>query len=140
MKNEFDMIGVTAIKCCLKNNRWGFDYEGKFYDMAPANFTDYMLNPLVIGVDRLINVGCSKKGIENPEKGINILFSQNYFPNADVKFTYDEMKFDGWIYKVEELNLKGLLPGQCAWICPYMGFYFKNPPDIMYIKMESFHP
>lgn len=137
MKNEFDMIGVTVIKSLQKNNRWGFEYQGKFYDMAPANFTEYMLSPLVIGVDRLINVGCQQKGIQNIDKGVNILFSQNYFPNADVKFNYDEMKFEGWIYKVEELNLKGLLPGQCAWICPYMGFYFKSPPETLYIKIEA---
>lgn len=137
MKNEFDMIGVTVIKSIQKNGRWGFEYQSKFYDMAPANFTDYMLSPLVIGVDRLIHVGCKQKNIQNLDKGVNILFSQNYFPNADVKFIYDEMKFDGWIYKVEEINMKGLMPGQSAWICPYMGFYFTSPPDMLYIKIES---
>lgn len=136
MKNEFDMIGVTVLDCKIHNNRWVFERSGKLYDMAPANFTDYILSPLVIGVDKLINIGCSHKKFPKTEK-VKIIFSENYFPNADVKFNLHEMKYDGWIYKIEELNLKGLMPGQSAWICPYLGIYFTKPPQSMYVKIES---
>jgi hypothetical protein len=135
--NEFDKIGVNVIKCLQRDGRWVFEHKDQHYDMAPANLTEYLLTPLVIGADRLINVGCQQKNIRNPKSGFHLVFSENYFPNADVLFEFDEIKFDGWIYKVEELNLKGLMPGQAAWVCPYMGLYYKEPPQKLYIKMES---
>jgi len=136
-KNEFDKIGVNTIKCLMHNKRWVFEKDNTLYDMAPANITDYMLSPIVFGADRLIHAGCKLKNINNPEKGFLILFSENYFPNADVKFEFSENKFDGWTYKVKELNLKGLLPDQGAWICSYMKFYYSEPPPVLYLKMES---
>ena len=137
MKTEFDKIGVNTIKCLMADGRWKFEKDNRLYDMAPAEITDYALSPLVIGADRLIGQGCKLLNINNAENGFNLLFSENYFPNADVLFMFEEVKFDGWIYKVEELNLKGLMPGQCAWICPYMAFFYKEPPKQLYIKMES---
>ena len=57
---------------------------------------------------------------------------------ADVeKLTYKEPLYDGWVYDVFEENLKGLMHQQGAWICPYIKFYYKEPPAILYLKMES---
>ena len=137
MDKHFDKIGVNVIKCIQKNGRWVFEKENKLYDMAPAEYTDYALSPLIIGANRLIETGCKLKGIQKAEDGFHLLFSENYFPNADVLFVLDEGKFDGWVYKVEELNLKGLMTGQCAWICPYMNFFYQEPPKQLYLKMES---
>ena len=134
---DFDKIGVNVLKCKQEKGRWVFEKDGKLYDMAPANFTEYVLGPLIVGADRLINLGCQQKNIKEPQKGFYLLFSQNYFPNADVQFEYVEQKFDGWVYKIIELNLNGIIPGQSAWICPYLNSYFLAPPNMLYIKMEG---
>jgi hypothetical protein len=136
-KTEFEKIGVNVIRPFKKNDRWVFTHNNTNYDLAPAGITDVCLSPLVIGVDRLIALGCNLKKINNPEEGFDLLFSEQYFPNADVKFNFKEEKFDGWIYDVEELNLKGLLPGQAAWICPYMRFYYQEIPRTLYLKVEK---
>ena len=80
--NEFDKIGVNVIKCLQRDGRWVFEHKDQHYDMAPANLTEYLLTPLVIGADRLINVGCQHKNIRNPKSGFHLVFSENYFPNA----------------------------------------------------------
>jgi hypothetical protein len=136
-KSDFDKIGVNTVKCQKRNDRWVFLKDNVYYDMAPANITDYLLSPIVYGADRLINIGCKLKNIKNPESGFLLLFSENYFPNADVKLEFSENKYDGWTYKVNSLNLQGLLPDQGAWICSYMKFYYEKPPQSLYLKLEN---
>jgi hypothetical protein len=136
-KNDFDKIGVNTLLCSLKNGRWVFEHKGRLFDFAPAEFTDYCLSPLIIGIDRLIVSGCKALKIPDIEnKGFIALFSENYFPNADVLLKYQETKFDGWVYSIEELNFKSVMPGQCAWICPYMTMYYSKPPENIYLKAE----
>jgi hypothetical protein len=137
MIEDFKKIGVNVIRPYISKNRWVFDIKGKEYDMAPASIMEFVLSPLIIGADKLIAIGCQKKNISNYEKGFLLIFSENYFPNADVKFVFVETKYNGSIYSVEELNLKGFLPGQCAWMCPYMTFYYPEPPKTLYIKLEE---
>lgn len=136
-KTEFEKIGVNTIRPFKWNGRWVFEHQGQKFDLAPAGIMDAVLSPLVIGADRLIALGCEMKGIANPENGFLLLFSTEYFPNADVKFNLHEQKFNGWIYNVEELNLKGLLPGQAAWVCPYLVKYYPEPPTTLYLKIEA---
>lgn len=136
-KEEFDKIGVNVITCLQRDGRWVFKHANQYYDMAPASFTEYILNPMIIGADRLIHIGCKLREIKNPQNGFWMLFSENYFPNSDVLFEFIEQKYDGWIYKVNEMNLKGLMPDQSAWICPYMKFYYPEPPEKLYLKIES---
>lgn len=137
MKTDFEKIGVNTIRPFISNGRWMFEKNGKNYDMAPAAIMDVVLSPLVIGADKLIALGCKLKNIKNYEKGFLLLFSEEYFPNADVKFILSEPKANGWIFNVEELNLKGLLPGQAAWVCPYMMMYYPEPPKTLYLKIEE---
>ena len=136
-KTDFEKIGVHCIAPFKSNGRWVFKHKENLYDMAPAGVMDVVLSPLIIGADKLIALGCQKKEITNPENGFNLLFSEKYFPNADVKFNFLEIKYGGWIYSIEELNLKGLMPGQSAWLCPYMSFYYPKPPEILYLKIEK---
>ena len=138
-KTDFEKIGVNIIRPFMSNGRWMFEKNGKNYDMAPAGIMDVVLSPLVIGADKLIALGCKLKNIKDYENGFLLLFSEEYFPNADVKFTLLEPKANGWIFNVEELNLKGLLPGQAAWVCPYMVMYYPEPPKTLYLKIEENH-
>lgn len=137
-KTEFEKIGVNTVRPFQQNGKWVFEKDKKLYEMAPAGIMDVVLSPLIIGADKLIALGCKEKNIPNPEKGFLLLFSENYFPNADVKFTFLEIKHNGWIYAVENVNLKStVMPGQCAWLCPYMYFFYTQPPKTLYLKMEA---
>ena len=136
IKSEFDKIGVNTLKCILHNGNWKFEYKGQMYQLAPAGMTEFTLSPMIVGADRLLVTGCKLKNIPNYENGFLLRFSQNYFPNSDVFFEYSEPKYDGWIYKVTEMNLKGLMQGQCAWLCPYLKFYFTEAPSQLYLKID----
>lgn len=135
-ETDLDKIGVKSIRPFKKNNRWVFDYGGQTYDMAPAEFTSMALSPVIVGADRIISIGCSLKNIKNPEKGFNLLFSESYFPNADVKFNFIEQKFDGLLYSVEQLNIPGMPKDQSVWICSYLSLYFSSIPKTLFLKIE----
>ena len=138
MTSDLDKIGVKSITPFVQNGRWVFEYEGAKYDLAPAGMTEMIFSPLIMGVDQMVANAAKKKNISNPENGFTLLFSDGYFPNADVKLDLIEPKFDGWLYSIEELNLKGVMPGMKVWICPYMGFFYNNEsPKVMYIKVEE---
>ena len=136
-KNEFEKIGVNVIEPFKSKDRWIFKKNGQIYDLAPAGATQFVLSPLVVGVDKLVGIGCKLKEIKNPEEGFLLLFSKDYFANADVKFVLKEPSLNGWIYDVEPLNFVDILPGQKAWICPYLTMYFEKPPQELYLKIES---
>lgn len=135
-KTDFEKIGVNTIRPFKKDGRWVFRKDGRVWDMAPAQLTDAALSPIVIGADRMILTGCALKNIPNPENGFLVLFSEQWFPGCDVKLTFKENKYDGWLYDVTSENLQGLMPGQGAWLCPYMTMYYKDPPQTIFLKME----
>jgi hypothetical protein len=135
-KTEFDKIGVNVIKPYRKDGRWVFDKDGHIYDMAPAGITDAVLSPMILGGDRLITAAAQAKGICNPENGFQLLFSENYFPGCDAKFTLQEDRFDGWVYSIESENFQ-VAQGQQAWVCSYMKLYYAQAPKVLYLKMES---
>ena len=138
MTSDLEKIGAKSIKPFVYNGRWVFEKDNVKYDLAPASMTEMTFSPLIIGVDKMISTATKKKDILSPENGFNLLFSNEYFPNADVKLDLIEPKFDGWLYSLEELNLKGTMPGQKVWICPYMAFFYEDSaPETMYIKFEE---
>ncbi len=136
--NEFDKIRANVLEVFLRHDKWVFKYKNSFYDLAPAQIMEVVLSPLIIGVDKLVMAGCQAKKIDKPENGFNLVFSETYFPNADVKLNYREVKSQGWIYDIESLNLK-VMEGQAAWICPYMQMFYKEPPKTFFIKLEEKH-
>lgn len=133
-KSDYDRLGVKVIRPYRRNDRWVFERDGKIFDMAPAGMTEATLSPVMVGADRVISAGCQAKGID-PESGFNLLFSEEYFPMADVLFTLAEGKFDGWVYNVDGLNMK-VNEGQQAWVCPYLSFFYEKPPKFLYLKLE----
>lgn len=119
------------------NGKWVFEFHGKTLELAPAEIMKVVLSPIIIGVDKLIVLGCEAKKIKDPKSGFVLVFSEEYFPNADVKLNFKEYIFNGWVYEIEELNLKGVMPGQKAWICPYMSFFFNSTPQNLFLKIET---
>ena len=89
------------------------------------------------GIDRLLATGIRLRGLEDAESGCLMVVSEGFVPKSDVRMTYLEPQFDGWLYRVEEMNLKGLLPEQKAWICPYMKYFFPSAPESLHIRIEG---
>lgn len=135
--NDYEKIGCNVIKPYQINDRWVFRYGNRSYDLAPAGIMDFVLSPLAIGIDKLLLTGCRLKKIQEPEKGFNCIFSVKEFPLVDVKLQFEEIKANGWIYSVHEVNLQGVMKGQKAWICSYLQLYFAKPPETIFIKLES---
>ena len=134
--SHYSKMGIRAIVPFKKNNKWVFKKDNFVYDIAPAEITEVSLNPLVSGIDKIISFVCKEKDIK--ENSCLLLFSENYFPNADAKFDFVELKYNGWIYNVEGLNLTGFLTGQRAWFCSYMTLYFDPPPKNIYVRLENY--
>jgi hypothetical protein len=132
---DYKKIGVEVLRIYKESNRWVFKKDGHVYDMAPADIVKQMLSPTILGANRVIEVGCKIKGIKNPEDGFYLLFSPNYFPNSDVKLLLNEVKFNGWTYSIESLNLKVPEVVESIWVCPYMGSYYKEPPKTLYLRV-----
>jgi roadblock/LC7 domain-containing protein len=92
-KSDYDRLGVKVILTLPGVTTGGvFERDGKIFDMALAGMTEAALSPVMVGADRVISAGCQAKGID-PESGFNLLFSEEYFPMADVLFTLAEGKF-----------------------------------------------
>jgi hypothetical protein len=136
-KSDYEKIGVFTIEPYVKDGKWLFNYNGTSYPFAPAIATNAVLAPLVAGADKIIQVGADLKGITKCEEGVVLVFSGEYFPGADAKFTLLEGQFDGHVYDVEPLNLEGIPQGQKAWVCPYINLYFDEPPKTLYLKLEA---
>jgi len=135
MSSDWEKIGATVVKLFKKDGRWKFRNGNRTLDVAPADAMDLILSPAVKGVDSLVSACCKIKNIE--EKNVLLICSEDYFPNADVKFNLEKPMGPGWIYKIEKLNLQGGLPGHKAWACSYLTMYFSEPPKSLYIRIEA---
>lgn len=135
-KSDLEKINVKSIRPYKHNGRWVFDHEDKTWDMAPAGLTEATLSPIIVGVDRLIALSAQAQGITEPENGFNLLFSETYFPRCDVKITFVEDKFDGWLYQMTSVNT-AVANEQFVWICPYLKLYFEKIPKELYLRMEQ---
>lgn len=136
-KSDLEKMRISSFKVFKSGGRWVFEHNNDIYDFAPAMSTDAALSPVVVGADRLINLGCKGKGIEEFESGFMLLVSSDYFPACDVRLTYREPLYDGWLYDVHKENLEGVMQGQQTWICPYIKFFYAEPPQTLYLRMAS---
>jgi hypothetical protein len=133
---DYKKIGVDVIRIYKSGGRWLFKKDGHEYNMAPADAVGASLSPTVLGANRVIEHGCNIKGIKNPEKGFYLLFSTQYFPNSDVKLTFKEIKFDGWVYSLESMSLQVPKIVESIWVCPYLGVYYaKGAPKNLYLRI-----
>ena len=135
MLNEYEKIGGIVIECFQKQGRWYFKKNNTLYDLAPASITEYNLSPIVWGIDRLLGNGLQIKDLSRDK--CLLVVSKQILPKSDVKLSFIEPLYDGWLYAVDEMNLKGLITGQKAWICPYIRFFFDDAPSILYVKIEE---
>jgi len=134
---EYKKIGVEVIRIYKKSsNDWVFRRDGHEYNMAPAEAVRSSLSPTILGANRIIEAGCSLKNIKNPENGFYLLFSTEYFPYSDVKLNFKEVKFEGWVYSLEGLNLQVPSIVESIWICPYLAVHYnKGIPNTLYLRV-----
>lgn len=119
------------------NNYWMFRRGNKYYNIAPANSTQIILSPIVWGIDRLMVSACKFKKIKNYEDGFRLQFSEDYILNSDVCLLYCDTLLDGWTYDIKPEKFKDVMEGQKAWMCPYLKFYFEEPPKKLYVKVDD---
>jgi hypothetical protein len=119
------------------NGYWMFKQENKYYNIAPANSTQIILSPLILGVDRLMVAACQSKKIKNYENGFSLQFAEEYILNCDVLLSYSNTLLDGWTYDIIPEQYKNIIEGQKAWMCPYLKFYYNDPPKQLYVKVDS---
>lgn len=136
-KSELERMDINTFVVKKSNGNWVFEKDGSFYSFAPPMFAEMTLSPVIFGADKLINYGCKFKGMVGYEDGFNLLVSSSYFPACDIRLTYAEPFYDGWIYEVDGENLKGFMEQQKTWMCPYLKMYYDKPPFKLYLKMES---
>jgi len=135
---DYKKIGVEVIKIYKSRNSWVFKRDGREYNMAPSEAVRSVLSPTILGANRVIEVGCNLKGIKNPDDGFFLLFSNDYFPNSDVKLSFQEIKFDGWVYSLEGINLDVPKIVESIWVCPYLGLHYtKGVPKTIYLRILS---
>lgn len=136
-KSDFEKIGVHVVVPFKKNGAWYFKYENKDYPLAPSPIVSGSISPIILGADNFIKIGCESKGIKDPEKGFNLLFSCEYFPTCDVKLKLHDYFFDGYVYNVEPMNYTDVIPGQSVFMCSFINLYYKTPPKELFLKAEA---
>ena len=132
-KEDFEKIGAKVFSPIEKRGEWFFEYKNQTYNLAPAPIMDFVLSPLVLGVDKVLSKLKEKKELNK----IIVAYSEGYIPNADLKFNFKEILTNGCLYSIEELNFKGFYPGQGVWVCNYVNLFFDSLPKSLYIKVEE---
>lgn len=133
---DYKKLNVEAIKIEKNKKAWVFRRNGRIYDMAPADVVKSSLSPTVFGANKVIDAGFKIKGIKDADS-FYLLFSQEYFPKADVELIFSEIKYDGWIYNIKGLNIKVPEVVTSIWICPYLGTHYKETPKHLFLRMEE---
>ena len=132
-QEDFEKIGAKVFYPVEKQGQWFFNYKNQTYNLAPAQVMAFVLSPLVLGVDEFLTKIKENKKLKN----LAIAYSQDYIPNADIKFNFKEILTNGCVYSIEELAFKGFYPGQCVWVCDYVNLFFNSLPKSLYIKVEE---
>jgi hypothetical protein len=84
--------------------------------------------PFVAGVPEIIDKMVAD--IPDAEKGFRLLFSAQDFPGATHKFELKRPEKGGNWYYSPEYKME-------VWLCPSLFKYFKQAPQILYVKAEA---
>jgi hypothetical protein len=102
---------ITPYKC---DGVWMFDDSG----------TGLVREPLIKGIDTMIEKVAKLKGVANPAAGVPVLFSKTYWSGAEYCLKWQREEDGGNWYKSDDLDMEG-------WLCPQLHRYFdKAPPEL----------
>ena len=99
-------------------NTWVFDDSSR----------GLLQEPFVAGIPELIDKLVAD--IPNAEKGFRLTFSAQEFPGYDDKLVWKRTDALGNWYYSETFKMEG-------WLCPALFKYFKQAPQIIYVKAEA---
>lgn len=114
MKNS-----ILILQPYLLNGIWVFDDPTKGIKREP------FVGQVNRWIDNLV------KDIPGAEKGFNLLFSSEPFPEYAAEYDYLNLEFGGADYYHEESETIG-------WICSCLFIYFKEAPAKIYARAEPF--
>jgi hypothetical protein len=102
------------------NGVWMFDDKSK----------GLVREPFVCGIPSMLDLLVG--GIEHPDKGFALYFSEQQFPGFLFKAEVLGPEAGGYWYKVTigGMEMKG-------WLCPALFKYFDTPPPAIYVKAEA---
>jgi hypothetical protein len=112
------MNQINIINPYYHNGWWVFDDE-------KVGLTK---EPFVAGMPIIIEKFIELKNIKNAKQGFTIIFSKDYFPNADI--VLEKVKEDGggnWY----------TIGGMEGWLCPALFRYFDVAPKKIYVRLEN---
>lgn len=114
------MNSINVIRPYRWEGLWVFDDPAKGLDKEP----------FIEGMPEIIEYGCSRKGIEKPERGFTVYFSAQRMPGVDYVLKLVGPEESGHIYELEGTEMQG-------WLCPALMKYFDEPPEHIYIKLAK---
>ncbi len=114
------MNSIMVLRPYKYSGMWVFDDER----------VGLLREAFVAGADTMIDVATGMLGIENPEEGFTLVFSENKFPSAQIELEWIREEFDGNVYTWKEQNIEG-------WLCPALFKYFEKAPSKMYIEIKN---
>lgn len=110
------MNSICVIKPYKYHGQWVFDDSGK----------GLVKEALVAGIDIMLDMMCKKLGTED----IVAVFSDKFFPTANLRIDHVRPDIVGNWYKSLELGIEG-------WLCPALFKYFPTAPDKIYIEIKG---
>jgi len=112
---------MMVLELYRHNGCWVFDDEN--YDLVAE--------PFVSGVSEIIDeLAIIQYGNTLHDKGLNITFSKNPFPNYQARIDRLREEYDGNWYEWKETNMEG-------WLCPALFNYFSTAPDSIYVSIKK---
>jgi hypothetical protein len=112
------MNAILLIKPYWHNGTWCFDDEPR----------GLLAEPFVSGAPEIITE--MVKDIPAANNGFKLLFSEEPFPNYQIKLNWIRQEYDGNWYKDS-------VSGKEGWLCPALFKYFSNAPKTIYTKAEG---
>jgi hypothetical protein len=102
------------------NGAWMFDDDAK----------GLVREPFVCGIPRMVELLVA--GIQHPDRGFALYFSDQQFPGFQLKVDLAEPDSGGNWYKltVDGTEMRG-------WLCPALFKYFETAPVTIYAKAEA---
>lgn len=96
-----------------------------------------LAEPFVMGMDTIIDQVVKAKTIPGAADGFMLMFSANKLPINTVVLGREESDGGGTWYQVLETNPSNMVTQERGWLCPALLQYFDEPPEYIYVYMQS---
>ena len=103
-----------------------YDHHGMlvFDDVS----VELVKEPFVEGTPEILYALCKQVGVQNPQKGFSLKFSEGEFDGFQAVAEKVALENGGCTYKLGEAS---------GWLCPMLYKYFNEAPDRIFFKVAS---